>query len=152
MILKRDISTTLLNWRKTKTRKPLLIYGARQIGKSFSIRRFGEQNFKNIHEINFIENPSFSKAFEEGLNPENWYEDNLKNFGTKWDVTGEDWEDRLYFQREGDTLHLFLETAWTPPLAFLRSLCKKYGVEAETRFSEEKTFRIKKDGKFGKVK
>jgi len=97
--------------------------------------------------------PLFKGLLElEGLNPENWYEDNLKNFGTKWDVTGEDWEDRLYFQREGDTLHLFLETAWTPPLAFLRSLCKKYGVEAETRFSEEKTFRIKKDGKFGKVK
>ena len=44
---------TLLEWKNSKGKKPLLVKGARQIGKTFIIREFGKQNYENIIELNF---------------------------------------------------------------------------------------------------
>lgn len=50
--MKRDILKTLLDWQKDKNRKPIILRGARQVGKSWIIRYFGEHYFKNYIEIN----------------------------------------------------------------------------------------------------
>ena len=50
--LKRKIDTYLIYWKKDTERKPLIVKGARQVGKTESIRRFAEKNYKNVVYIN----------------------------------------------------------------------------------------------------
>jgi predicted AAA+ superfamily ATPase len=64
----RVIEDNLIEWKKEASRKPLLVRGARQIGKTFTIRQFGEDHFKNMIEINFEQYPSFKQCFNT-LNP-----------------------------------------------------------------------------------
>ena len=61
-MIKRKIDSWLEHFF-TNNKKALLITGARQIGKTFSIRRFGREHFKQFVEINFIENPNLIKIF-----------------------------------------------------------------------------------------
>lgn len=65
-MLKRKIDDYLIKWKKNDNRLPLIIYGARQIGKTTSIREFAKKNYKSVIEINFISNPeciSFFSSF-----------------------------------------------------------------------------------------
>ena len=45
--MKRDLQEELLKWKTSTNRKPLLIYGARQVGKTWLMKQFGETNFEN---------------------------------------------------------------------------------------------------------
>lgn len=62
-MIKRDISDYLDSFFK-KTEKALLVDGARQVGKTFSIRDFGERNFKKTIEINFVKTPAATSIFK----------------------------------------------------------------------------------------
>ncbi len=62
-MLKRKIDEYLLNWKRKSDRNPLIIYGARQIGKTTSIRNFAK-TYKNFIEINFVSNPEYKDAFQ----------------------------------------------------------------------------------------
>ena len=53
MYLKRKIDDYLLEWKKNMDRLPLIIKGARQIGKTESINQFAMDNYKNVVNINF---------------------------------------------------------------------------------------------------
>lgn len=64
--LKRKIDNYLINWKNDKNKLPLIVKGARQIGKTNAIRFFGENNYKNYIEINFIEKPEYLDIFENG--------------------------------------------------------------------------------------
>ena len=44
----RKISDSLKQWKKTPHHKPLLLYGARQVGKTYSILEFGNKQYKNV--------------------------------------------------------------------------------------------------------
>ena len=52
-LLRRKIDDKLLAWKLDPEHKPLIVKGARQIGKTESIRKFAGQNFENVIEINF---------------------------------------------------------------------------------------------------
>ena len=43
--MKRLIETALLNWKSNSDRKPLILYGARQVGKSYTLIKFGKENY-----------------------------------------------------------------------------------------------------------
>ena len=62
--LKRKIDKYLIEWKKNSNRLPLIIKGARQIGKTNAIRNFGENNYKTFIEINFVLNPEFKTIFD----------------------------------------------------------------------------------------
>ncbi len=68
--LKRKIDIFLENWLKDKNKKPLIIKGARQIGKTESIRKFAASHYENVIEINFIESPQYKTILEDGYNAE----------------------------------------------------------------------------------
>jgi hypothetical protein len=68
MYLKRLIDKDLIRWKEGDGRKPLLIRGARQVGKSSAIRNLGA-GFETFIEINFEELPQLGLAFETDLNP-----------------------------------------------------------------------------------
>lgn len=53
--LKRKIDSYLIDWKNTSGRKPLIVKGARQIGKTRSIEWFAYRNYTSVVEINFIE-------------------------------------------------------------------------------------------------
>lgn len=68
LMLKRKITEKLIAWKNEENHKCLIVQGARQIGKTFSIRDFGKNNYENILEINFKETPSSAEMFSGDLN------------------------------------------------------------------------------------
>lgn len=62
-MLKRKIDQVLIDWKNKKDHNPLIVYGARQIGKTTSIREFAKNNYESFIEINFISNPEYKDAF-----------------------------------------------------------------------------------------
>jgi len=66
----RDIDETLRTWKKEAHRYPLLVRGARQVGKSYSIKQFGENEFDNVVEVNFEQKPQYKSCFDT-LEPKN---------------------------------------------------------------------------------
>jgi len=67
--VKRSIINNLIYWNKSKNRKPLILKGARQVGKTYILRQFGESDFDNYHYLNFEMDEALSLIFEKDLNP-----------------------------------------------------------------------------------
>jgi len=65
----RKIENKLEKWRLSHSRKPLIIKGARQVGKTFSVVEFGRKYFENILYLNFESNSELHKVFERDLMP-----------------------------------------------------------------------------------
>lgn len=66
-MLKRKIYDSLVQWKNKPNRMPLLVKGARQIGKTTTIREFAVKNYNNIIEINFEKTPEIKTAFRGNL-------------------------------------------------------------------------------------
>lgn len=66
MYLKRKIDSFLLNWKNDPERKPLIVKGARQVGKTESIKKFAEENYKSVIEINFVTDPKYKQITADG--------------------------------------------------------------------------------------
>lgn len=66
MYLRRTIDEELLKWKFAEKRKPLILRGARQVGKTSSVKNLA-QHFNYFVEINFDESPSFSMIFQKNL-------------------------------------------------------------------------------------
>lgn len=64
--LKRKVDNYLLNWKTDSNKKPLIIKGSRQVGKTESITRFGHLNYKSIIYINFVEEPNYKMITTDG--------------------------------------------------------------------------------------
>ena len=69
--LKRKIDNYLNEWKNSSDKLPLIVKGARQIGKTNSIRNFGNNNYKTFIEINFALQPQFKPIFEDGFEVDN---------------------------------------------------------------------------------
>ena len=70
MMLQRKILNTFRQWKDEKTSECLLVKGARQVGKTFAIRQFGQESYESVVELNFIESPRLKSAFDEELSPQ----------------------------------------------------------------------------------
>ena len=70
LYLKRKIDFFLSAWKSNPDRKPLIVKGPRQVGKTESIRRFGEQNYKSVISINFVEEPKYKMITTDGYKAE----------------------------------------------------------------------------------
>ena len=66
-LLKRKIDKYLIEWKNSPDKKPLIVKGARQIGKTESIRNFAKNNYKSVIEINFVLQKQFKTIFDEGF-------------------------------------------------------------------------------------
>jgi predicted AAA+ superfamily ATPase len=65
----RILLPKLIAWKNSKTRKPLLIEGARQTGKTFLLQDLLGREFKKVLKIDFLESPQLMEAFSGSLNP-----------------------------------------------------------------------------------
>lgn len=68
--MERHLYRKLTEWRNSKDRKPLLLYGARQTGKTYLLTEFGQNEFSSLHYINFEQDPEAINLFEGKLSPE----------------------------------------------------------------------------------
>lgn len=102
--LKRKIDAYLSAWKANQDKKPLIVKGPRQVGKTESIKWFGEQNYESVIYINFVEEPKYKMITADGYKTE----DIIRNI-SRMDP----------FKRflEGDTLIFFDELQEFPDIA-----------------------------------
>ncbi len=67
--MKREIDDYLITWKNSRTRKPLMVRGARQVGKTYSIIKFAKENYHYLLEVNLEQDRNIHSAFE-SLQPE----------------------------------------------------------------------------------
>ncbi len=70
MLMYRKITRYLEMWKESKHRKPLILQGARQVGKTYSILEFGRTHYENVAYFNFETNPKLNVTFEENISPD----------------------------------------------------------------------------------
>ena len=68
--MQRNLLSALIAWKKQSVRKPLLIDGARQTGKTYLLQELFGSTFANILRIDFLENPAYKEAFDDSLSPD----------------------------------------------------------------------------------
>lgn len=67
--MKRDVYATLVDWKQSTRRKPLILRGARQTGKTFILKEFGTREYVNLAYFNLEEDPRLRDLFTGNLNP-----------------------------------------------------------------------------------
>ena len=67
--MQRTYTTSLYNWKKEKKRKPLVLLGARQVGKSYLVHQFGKEAYGGYHVFDFEQDPSLASLFDADLDP-----------------------------------------------------------------------------------
>lgn len=111
--MKRYLWDELTAWKALPKRKPMLIQGARQVGKTWILKRFGESRFKNCILLDFAENKTLNGFFQPDLRPERILTD--LGLYLDADITLE------------DTLLIFDEIQLCPEaLTSLKYFCEKY--------------------------
>lgn len=68
--MKRDIYQELLEWKHSERRKPLILKGARQVGKTYILKEFGKKEYKNVAYFDFEEDPGLNEFFQGRILPE----------------------------------------------------------------------------------
>ena len=66
----RKVIRFLEDWQNSPHRKPLILQGARQVGKTYSILEFGRTHYDNVAYFNFETNPKLNKTFDENISPD----------------------------------------------------------------------------------
>ncbi len=66
-LLRRKIDSFLTAWKSAPARKPLIVKGARQVGKTRSIEWFAQRNYSSVVEINFVEQAKYKSIFDDGF-------------------------------------------------------------------------------------
>lgn len=66
----RKVMKFLETWKDSRHRKPLILQGARQVGKTYSILEFGRMHYDNVAYFNFETNPKLAETFEESISPD----------------------------------------------------------------------------------
>ncbi|MCK5154151.1 MAG: ATP-binding protein, partial [Spirochaetales bacterium] len=67
--MERFLYHNLTKWKNSEERKPLILKGARQVGKTWLLTNFGNREFSTVHYINFEKEKRFHSIFEESLDP-----------------------------------------------------------------------------------
>ena len=104
LYLKRKIDAFLAEWKANPDRKPLIVKGPRQVGKTESIKRFGDMNYQSVITINFVEEPKYKMITADGYKAD----DIIKN------ISRIDPSKRFI---EGETLIFFDELQEFPEIA-----------------------------------
>ncbi len=68
-VMYRKITEYLIEWKRSPYRKPLILQGARQVGKTYSVLEFGRIHYENVAYFNFETNPALIQTFDESIEP-----------------------------------------------------------------------------------
>jgi len=83
--MKRDLYNQLLKWKNKPNRKPLLLQGARQVGKTYLVNQFGKNEYSQFVSLNFEQEPDLKTLFEGSLSAETIIENIELYIGKKID-------------------------------------------------------------------
>ena len=67
--MQRKIMEYLMEWQASPYRKPLILQGARQVGKTYSVLEFGRKHYDNVVYFNFETSPRLAETFAENIEP-----------------------------------------------------------------------------------
>ena len=67
LFMERQAMENLIDWKQNHQGKPLIIYGPRQVGKTYLVREFAKKFYNNIFEVNFEIDDNACKIFEDNL-------------------------------------------------------------------------------------
>lgn len=67
--MEREIIKKLIEWKNSKKRKPLIVQGARQVGKTYIVKKFGNMYYENVVYVNFEKNKQISNQINDDINP-----------------------------------------------------------------------------------
>ena len=67
--MKRNIKKELIKWKESKSRKPLILKGARQVGKTYILKEFGKENYENVAYFNFDNDEELANVFTHTKDP-----------------------------------------------------------------------------------
>ena len=67
--MERKATKYLLDWKNSPYRKPLILQGARQVGKTYILLDFGKKHYENVAYFNFETNPNLIRTSTSALNP-----------------------------------------------------------------------------------
>ncbi len=84
--MKRRIYTDLLKWKKNPAKKPLLLQGARQVGKTYIVNQFGKSEYANYIYLNFEQDKTLKTFFEGSLNSQSLIENIALYLGRKIEI------------------------------------------------------------------
>ncbi len=65
--MEREIVNKLIEWKNSSNRKPLIIHGARQVGKTYIIKQFGKENYENLIYVNFETNQELGAQITDNI-------------------------------------------------------------------------------------
>lgn len=68
--MRRKMMADLLLWKQDKNRKPLVLQGARQVGKTYALLAFGREHYENVAYFNFETNLLLCETFNENIHPD----------------------------------------------------------------------------------
>jgi len=68
--MKRTVTESLNLWKASANRKPLILRGARQVGKTYILKEFGGVAFPRCHYVNFEKDERLGRIFEQDLKPD----------------------------------------------------------------------------------
>jgi len=68
--MERKVNIFLKSWKDSRSRLPLILQGARQVGKTFSLLQFGKANYQNVAYFNFENNPELNRVFAKDISPD----------------------------------------------------------------------------------
>jgi predicted AAA+ superfamily ATPase len=111
--MKRIVYSQLLEWKASAKRKPLILYGARQVGKTWLLKDFGQNEYKDMVYLNFDTDPDIHKYFSGSIMPDQIIAGLEDHFGKK--IVPEDtlliFDEIQENQRAKDSLKYFNEDA-----------------------------------------
>ncbi len=84
--MQRFVFQKLITWKDLQDRKPLILNGARQVGKTYLIKEFGEKFYRKLHYLNFEDNELLHKVFTSNLKPQKIIETLIIDFDLDIDV------------------------------------------------------------------
>jgi predicted AAA+ superfamily ATPase len=67
--MRRDVIKDMAAWKNSSDRKPLIMYGARQVGKTWLVREFAKEYYAHYLEIDFSKHPEYADYFKQNLDP-----------------------------------------------------------------------------------
>ena len=79
--MERFIMEKLIKWKNSKNRKPLILKGARQVGKTYILQKFGQENYENVAYFNFDHDRNLYDLFEDTKDPKRILEQLAFSFG-----------------------------------------------------------------------
>ena len=85
--MKRNMMDELLKWKLENDRKPLILKGVRQVGKTHLLKEFGRLHFPKVHYFNFEKQPALAKIFEPDLVPKRIIDELSFSQGGSIDIT-----------------------------------------------------------------